>query len=106
MMKTKWLAVICMFVCVAAGRAEAQTRYEEGRGFFTVSFGVQATSRSFTEVSTPLIYGEAAAITVPHSIGSGPLFDIAGGARVWRKLSVGLGYSRYSDKSRSTVTAL
>lgn len=75
------------------------------RGYFTFSLGVQPQSRSFTESSTRVIYEENASITVPHAISSGVFVDVSGGARVWKNLGVGIGYSRFSDKESPTLTA-
>jgi len=104
MMKMKWPAVLCMVICVGVAQAQAQTQWED-RGFATVSIGVQPTSQDFTELSTPVIYGENASISVPHTISSGLLFDIGGVVRVWKNLGVGLSYSHFSDSDAPTVAA-
>jgi hypothetical protein len=105
MTKTKWPAVLCMLVFAGASPARAQMTAWHDRGYASISVGVQPSSKSFTELSTPEIYGEAASITVPHTVGSGALFDLAGGARVWKNLAVGLGYSHFGDKESPTVAA-
>lgn len=104
MIKAKWLAVVCMTVCTGVAQAHAQSA-GESRGSVSVNVGGQLQSQTFSSVSTPTIYGETAQITVPYEVKSGLLFDISGTARVWRKLGVGLGYSRFSNTSQSTVTA-
>jgi len=104
MIKAKWLAVVCMTVCTGVAQASAQSA-GESRGSISVNVGGQLQSQTFSSVSTPTIYGETAQISVPYEVKSGLLFDISGTARVWRKLGVGLGYSRISNTSQSTVTA-
>ena len=70
------------------------------KGFATFSIGLQAGTQEFTETATPVIYGESALITVPHSVDGGLLIDFSGGARVWRNFGVGLGFSRTSSRTR------
>src|SRR5437667_1721171 len=77
----------------------------EDQGYLMVNLGVQPQSQTFSEVSSPEIYAENASITVPHTIGSGLLFDIAGGYRVWKNLAVGLGFSRFAKSQTSTLSA-
>jgi hypothetical protein len=77
----------------------------EGKGFATIGFGIQGNSRDFTTRSEPIINDEPALITSAQNVGSGLLFEISGGYRVWRNLIVGLGYSHFGDSSASTVTA-
>lgn len=105
MQRMKWPAVLCMLILGAATRAHAQMVPWEDQGYVMVNLGVQPQSQTFTEVSTPVIYGENASITVPHNIGSGLLFDMSGGYRVWKNLAVGLGYSYFSDSEKTTVSA-
>jgi hypothetical protein len=94
-----------MLILGAATRADAQMVPWEDQGYVMVNLGVQPQSHSFSEVSTPVIYGENASITVPHNIGSGLLFDLSAGYRVWKNLAVGLGYSHFSDSEKTTVSA-
>jgi hypothetical protein len=105
MLKTKWLAVVCMVICIGVTRANAQMSAWNDRGYASLNLGVQTQSQTFTEVSSPTIYGEAAQITVPHKISSGLLFDLSGRVRVWRNLGIGLGYSHFGDSDESTISA-
>lgn len=86
--------------------AQAQMPAWTDKGFATFSIGLQAGSQEFTETATPVIYGESALITVPHSVDGGLLIDFSGGARVWRNFGVGLGYSRTSSSEAPTLAAL
>jgi opacity protein-like surface antigen len=104
MINTKWLAVVCMIACTGVAQAGAQSA-GGSYGSISVNLGGQFGSQTFSSVSTPAIYGETAQISVPYEVKSGLLFDISGTARVWRKLGVGLGYSRFSNTDQSTVTA-
>jgi hypothetical protein len=77
----------------------------DGLGFVTVGVGVQAPSRDFEVRSAPVIYGEPGSISAAQSVGTGVLFDVGGGRRVWRSLVVGLTYSYFGDSSGSAVAA-
>lgn len=107
MQTTKCVAVLCAAVVLGrASEARAQLGQAwEGRGYATVSGGAQSNSRTFDQVSAPLIYGEAAAITVPHKIGSGGIVDLSAGVRVWSNLAIGLGYSHFGNSETPTLTA-
>ena len=95
-----------LVVCGAMTGAPASAQMQwEGQGFATIGFGIQGNSRDFTTRAEPLIYEEPALITSAQNVGSGLLFEISGGYRVWRNLVVGLGYSHFGDSSASTVTA-
>jgi outer membrane protein with beta-barrel domain len=103
----------CLFVlcacCALTLPAAAQTQPTPAPtepGYATLSFGGQVGSHSFTVVSTPQIYGEPASISSAYKTGGGGFVDIGGGYRVWRKLSVGLTYSHFGDRSPANVTAL
>ncbi len=106
MHKTTRIVTWCAALLFAGtSAAQAQMLPWEDRGFVTFSFGFQAGSQTFDETATPVIYGENALITVPHSVDGGALIDFSGGARVWKSLGIGLGYSRTSSSEAPTLTA-
>jgi opacity protein-like surface antigen len=105
MIKMKWPAVVCMVICIGVAHANAQMTPWTDRGYVTANLGVQPQSQTFTELSTPVIYGETAQITVPHKISSGLLVDFSGRVRVWKNLGVGLGVSWFGDKDQATIAA-
>lgn len=83
--------------------ANAQALPWEDRGFFNISGGVQVGSNDFTrDISFP-IYDETGTFTESHPVGSGGLFDVSGGARVWENVGVGIGFSRFSDSADVTL---
>ncbi len=102
---TRIVAWSAALLLAGASVAQAQMLPWEGKGYVTFSFGVQMGSQTFTETSTPVIYGENALITVPHSVDGGGLIDFSGGVRVWRNLAIGLGYSTMSSTETPTLTA-
>jgi hypothetical protein len=105
MPKTKIALAVCGAVLMTAPAAEAQLLPWEDFGYVAFNLGAQAQSRTFTEISTPVIYNENASVTVPHSVGSGILIDVAGGIRVWRNLALGAGFSTFADDESPTVSA-
>src|ERR1700750_3115673 len=100
----KWLAVVCMAVCIGGGEADAQSAGEP-RGYVSFNVGGQLQSHSFNTVSTPTIYGETAQVSVPYEVKRGLLIDFSGTARGGRKLGVGLGYSWFSNTDQKVLTA-
>jgi hypothetical protein len=84
--------------------AQAQGQNWEGRGYFHVSFGGQPGDQSFSDSSTFTYILERGAVGAGHSVGGGTLFDVAGGARVWRNVGIGLAYSTVSNKNDAVVS--
>jgi hypothetical protein len=103
--KTKWLAAWGVVLLVGTSEAQAQALLWEDRGYVAFNAGFQLQSRSFEEISTPVIYDENARIEVEHNVSGGALIDVAGGLRVWRNLAVGVGYSSFGDKETPTLLA-
>jgi hypothetical protein len=50
------------------------------------------------------IYNERGAVAAAHSIGGGTLFDFSVGTRVWRSLSVGIGYSTLKNFNEAAMS--
>lgn len=103
MQKTMWLTACCAALGLSASDAQAQMLNWEDTAYVMVSAGLQAQSRSFTEISTPVIYGENALVTVPHDVGGGLFIDVAGGVRLWRNLAIGVGFSSFGDQETPTL---
>lgn len=101
----KLVALGVLFAIGAARPVNAQTPAVDGRQFFlNVNFGGQWNEQTFTDTSTFNLYNESGAVASAHAIGGGTLFDIAVGARVWRRLSVGIAYSAISNRNDATVS--
>ena len=73
--------------------AHAQMQWTD-KGFFNVNFGGQAPSHTLSAETTPEIYGEPASIRSTSDVGGGLFFDMSAGYKVWRNLTVGIGYTR------------
>ena len=76
-----------------------------GKGFLNVNFGTQTKSRTQTMGDSFAIYDETATWETSIGVGSSSIFDISGGARIWRNLAIGVGVSNYSDDASATVNA-
>jgi hypothetical protein len=108
----KLLLVGVLFMVGTAMTAAAQTPAAaqqpaadaEGKYFFNLSVGGQSREQTFTDTSTFQIYGEQGALATAHSIGGGTLFDVSAGARVWRSLSIGIGYSSLKNKNDAAIS--
>jgi hypothetical protein len=83
--------------------AAAQVRTWEDRVMVGVSFGVQASSEDINGSSTFPIYEEQGTVNSQSSFGSGVLFDVMVGVRVWRNLGVAGAFSAYSASGDGTV---
>lgn len=77
------------------------------KAFANVNFGFQAQSQDFRQRSEFQLYDETASFEAQHRFKGGSSFDIGGGVRVWRDLSVGLAFNRRSKHKRDvTVNAV
>src|SRR5207247_5277013 len=51
------------------------------------------------------LYGETLTVTTSQSVGSGAIFDISGGYRVWRTVSAAIGFSNFSKSNDASGSA-
>ena len=75
------------------------------RGYFNLNVGFETSSGTLTDATTFSIYDESGSKSVEQSVDSGALFDFSIGARVWRNVSVGVGYHRGTSTGDASVTA-
>lgn len=80
------------------------TPYEQ-RGFVQVGGGAQSGSHTLTSTSTFTIYDEQGSIAGAQEYSGGFIWNIGGGARVWKNLVATLNYTRKSDSIDATVVA-
>lgn len=104
MHKTTRLVAWCVVLLAGTSTAHAQMLPWEDRGYISANFGLQVGSQTFDESATPVIYGENASLTVPHSVGGGPFFDVSVAVRVWGNTAIGVGYSAFSSTETATLT--
>lgn len=101
---TSIVVLLAGFVLAGSSPALAQTP-AANTVFIDVNGGGQTQSRAINTSASFPIYGETATVNDAQKIASGPIFDISGGYRVWRGLSVGVGFSAFSRTSIGTVIA-
>jgi hypothetical protein len=99
-------AAILMFLVAGARPASAQIvgPWSEN-GFITVNGGLQPHSRTAETSGTTPVFGESATWESEVGVGSGGIFDINGGVRVWGNVAAAVGWSSFSDGNSTTVNA-
>ena len=95
--------IVLIGALASAPSVLAQVRTLAGRGFIVVNGGYQVGSHDFEQVSTLRANVEDGSFTTDYEVKSGPSFDVAGGATVWRRLAVGVGVTRFSRSTPSTL---
>ena len=96
--------MVLIALLASAPLAVAQQRTPAGRGFIAVNGAYQMTSRNFEHASTLRANAEEGRFTTDYEVQGGPAFDVAGGAQVWRRLAVGVGVTRFSRSTPSTLS--
>ena len=100
------LSLGVVLVAVTSARAAAQMPLPSDRFFIDVNFGLQPGTRTFSEVSTPIIYDEPASVTTAHKVeGLKALLDLGGGIRFGGNLGAGATYVRFEGKDNGETTA-
>src|SRR6266705_975782 len=85
---------------VAAAHAQTPA---ESQISASVSLGGQFGTRTISNSTSFVLYNELATVSDTQKIGQGVVFDISGGYRVWRRLSVALGISTFHGSSDATL---
>jgi opacity protein-like surface antigen len=92
------LATLVAFAAPAAA--------QDSRVYANINFGFQAQGQDFTQRADFPLYDETGNWEAAHSIDGGPFFDIGGGYRILRNVSVGLSFTARTGDSRDvTVNA-
>src|SRR5947207_2228735 len=102
--KTKLAVLIAGLTLAGSSAATAQTQTTKPI-FVDVNGGAQTQSRTLNTTTSFPLYGETAVINSAQGIDGGGLFDISGGYRVYRQLSVGVGFSAFSKTGSGTIAA-
>jgi hypothetical protein len=98
---------VALWLVATAAPASAQAGIAEWieRGYFNVNLGFETTSGTLNDATTFTVYEETGSLTMEQNVDSGSLFDFSVGGRVWRNVSVGIGYHRGSNTSEASGTA-
>ena len=76
---------------------------ESFRGFVSINGGYQASSTDFRNSIAITEFVEQGSVDSSYNVKAGPQLDVAGGARVWRSLGIGIGITRFSKSGTATV---
>lgn len=98
-----WLAVSGV-LAVGATNVHAQTGTWADRGYVNIGFGVESGSSSLTDTQNLVIYEEAGTISSSTTWTSGSLIDAGFGVRVWRNMTVGIGYHQEENDTDAAIT--
>ena len=98
------LLIVCGVFAVQVRPASAQSGTWADRGYVNVGWGVESGSSSLTDTKTGTIYEESGTITSSATFSSGSLFDVGVGVRVFRNLTVGVGYHQEQNDTEGTIT--
>lgn len=103
-MKKAMTCAVCALVALSARDASAQVGQPwTDRGYLNLSVGFESVSGELNDATTFRLYDEDASLSVAQAIDSGAFVDVSGGLRVWRNVSVGLGYHQGSTDSEAAV---
>jgi len=97
-------AIVAVLVLGGAQAALAQVM-SPSRGFIVVNGGYRLTANNFADGATKHENAEDGRFDTTYTVKSGPAFDIAGGGIIWGRLGVGVGVSRFSVSTPSTLKA-
>lgn len=100
------ILLACALTLWLAPDGSAQTGAWTGRGFVNVNGGTQGGAQDFDASWTFSRYGENGRFEIRNDVDrSGGLFDLSGGARIWRNLAFGIGFSRVKGTTDASVSA-
>jgi hypothetical protein len=96
------VSAIALLVIASAAPASAQTSSWVDRGYFNVNVGFETTSGTLTDATTFRLYDESGTRSIEQNVDSGSFLDFSAGSRVWRNVSVGIGFHRGANSSEAT----
>jgi hypothetical protein len=96
--------VMCGVLAGVAVDATAQGGTWADRGYVNIGFGVESGSSSTSDTHNFIIYEESGTITSDTTWTSGSLIDAGFGVRVWRNLTVGIGYHQEENDTDGLLT--
>ncbi len=96
--------MVCGVCASVANDAHAQMGTWADRGYVNIGFGVESGSSSITDTQNLVIYEEAGNVTSSTTWTSGSLIDAGFGVRVWRNMTVGIGYHQEENDTDGQLT--
>jgi hypothetical protein len=98
-------AYVAVAALAAATPAFAQSPSLTERAYMNADGGVKMAASGFSGVTHPVTFVEPATVNTTYEVTSAPGLDVSGGVRVWRKLTLGAGVSRFVKAGSGTVAA-
>lgn len=99
-------AFVWLLLVAAASPASAQMGAAWiDRGYLNLNVGFESTSGTLNDSATFRLFDESGTKTVEQNVDSGSFFDFSVGGRVWRNVSVGIGFHRGANTSEASGTA-
>ena len=98
------LLIVCGVFVGTARQVSAQGATWADRGYINVGWGVESGSSAMTDSKTGTIYDESATINSSSTFSSGSLFDVGVGVRIFKNLTVGVGYHQEQNDTEGTVS--
>lgn len=98
-------AAAFLVAMLAATTASAQGRQWTGRFWIGASGGAQFGGTGFDDTFEAPLYTETERVSVDYPVTTGPVLDVRGGYRVWKHFAIGLGVTRYSQRTDARVDA-
>jgi hypothetical protein len=96
--------IACGVFAGTSSQAAAQGGTWADRGYFNVGWGVESGSSTMTDTRSSSIYGETATVTTESTFTSGSLFDVGFGLKVYKNLSIGVGFHQEQNDTDGTIT--
>lgn len=96
--------IVCGVFAGLPGQAAAQGATWADRGYINIGWGVESGSSSMSSTKSGSVYEEPATITTTSDFTSGSLFDVAAGVRVFKNLTVGVGFHQEQNDTDGVVT--
>jgi hypothetical protein len=98
------LVLVCGVFAGTARQASAQSAPWSDRGYINVGWGVESGSSAMADTRTSTVYEETATVTSSSTFSSGSLFDVGVGVRVWRNLTVGVGFHQEQNDAAAAIS--
>jgi hypothetical protein len=100
------LGILLVILIMGPARpAMAQSPAWSERIWFSVSGGVQPTVNSFSDGFEVPLNTETETVTIAYPVKGGAVIAASGGYRVWKRLALGFGVTRYNRRADATVDA-
>jgi hypothetical protein len=98
---------VCLLLAASVRDASAQAGQPwTDRGYANLNIGFESTSGTLNDATTFTLYEENGTKTVEAGTDSGSIIDLSAGSRVWRNVSVGIGYHRGSTSGEAAGTVV